>query len=56
MIAALVTLLPEPDSPTIASVLPLSTVKDTLSTAFSNPSSVGKVTQRSRTSRNAPVM
>src|SRR5436305_9575228 len=49
----LVTLLPEPDSPTIASDLPRSTVKDNPSTARTSPSSVGKWMRRLRTSRNA---
>src|SRR5690242_14426785 len=49
----LVTLLPEPDSPTIASDLPRSTENDSPSTALTMPSSVGKWMRRSRTSRNA---
>jgi hypothetical protein len=55
MIAWLVTDFPEPDSPTIARVLPFSTEKSTPSTAFTRPSSVGNWTLRSRTSRNAWV-
>src|SRR3954447_7006117 len=52
MIAWLVTDLPDPDSPTIASVRPFSTEKSTPSTALTMPSSVGNWTRRSRTSRN----
>src|SRR4051794_24669784 len=44
------TLLPEPDSPTIASVRPRSTPNETLRTASTTPSGVGKETTRSRTS------
>ena len=49
----LVTDLPDPDSPTMPIVLPRSSVKDSPSTALTRPSSVGKWTFRSRTSRNA---
>ncbi len=42
MIVRQVTLLPEPDSPTMPSVLPFSTLKLTPSTAFTMPSSVRK--------------
>ncbi len=42
MIARLVTLFPEPDSPTTPSVCPLSTENDTPSTARTTPSSVLK--------------
>ena len=42
MIVRHVTLLPEPDSPTIPSVLPFSTEKETPSTALTMPSSVLK--------------
>ena len=37
MIESAVTLLPQPDSPTIASVSPRSSEKDTPSTAFTSP-------------------
>jgi hypothetical protein len=47
------TLLPEPDSPTMPSAWPLSTVYETPSTAFTTPSSVGKWTLRSSTSSSA---
>src|SRR5688572_23582527 len=52
MIARLETLLPEPDSPTMPSVLPRSSVKLNPLTAFTRPSSVGKCTCRSFSSRN----
>ena len=52
-IAWLVTDLPEPDSPTMPSVLPRSSVKLSPSTARTRPSSVGNCTRRSRTSRKA---
>jgi len=48
-----VTLLPQPDSPTIASVLPFSTENETPSTAPTMPSSVRNCVFRSRTSRSA---
>ena len=51
--AWLVTDLPQPDSPTMPSVLPRSSVKLTPSTDLTSPSSVGKWTRRSRTSRKA---
>ena len=47
MIARLVTLLPEPDSPTMPSVLPRSSVNDSPSTDLTRPSSVGKWIRRS---------
>src|SRR5881227_542706 len=53
MIVRQVTLLPEPDSPTIPSVCPLSTVNETPSTARTTPSSVLKYVFRSLTSRSA---
>ena len=53
MIVRQVTLLPEPDSPTMPSVLPFSTWKLTPSTALTTPSSVRKWVLRSRTSRSA---
>ena len=52
MIDRLVTLLPEPDSPTMPSRLPRSSWNDRPSTDLTTPSSVGKCTRRSRTSRN----
>ena len=45
------TLLPDPDSPTIPSVSPGWTVNETPSTALTMPSSVLKWTRRSLTSR-----
>src|SRR5215218_14835 len=53
MMARLVTLLPEPDSPTIPRVWPGSREKLTPSTALTTPSSVSKWTRRSLTSSNA---
>src|SRR5436190_5348383 len=53
MIVRQVTLLPEPDSPTMPSVLPFSTLKLTPSTALTIPSSVWKYVFRSLTSRRA---
>src|SRR3954469_22446990 len=53
MIVRQVTLLPEPDSPTMPSVLPFSTWKLTPSTALTTPSSVRKCVRRSFTSRRA---
>ena len=50
MMVMQVTLLPQPDSPTIASVLPFSTVNETPSTAWTMPSSVRKYVFRSLTS------
>src|SRR5215207_8796888 len=47
-----VTLLPEPDSPTMPSVRPRSTLNDEPETACTMPSSVSKRTVRSLTSRN----
>src|SRR5439155_18896139 len=49
-----VTLLPEPDSPTIPSTSFSWTSNDTPSTAFTTPSSVGNSTWRSRTESTAP--
>ncbi len=51
--AWLVTDLPEPDSPTMPMVLPRSSRKLSPSTDLTSPSSVGKCTLRSRTSRYA---
>src|SRR5919199_6156327 len=53
MIVRQVTLLPEPDSPTIPSVSPFSIENETPSTALTTPSSVRKCVLRSRTSRSA---
>src|SRR5947208_16301712 len=53
MIVRHVTLFPEPDSPTMPSVCPLSTVNETPSTARTTPSSVLKYVFRSLTSRRA---
>src|SRR4051812_2469755 len=50
------TLLPEPDSPTTPRVSPRATEKETPSTAFTRPSSVGKLTCRSVTSRSCSGM
>ena len=50
MIARLVTLLPEPDSPTSASVSPRARLKETPFTAGTTPLSVLKRTRRSDTS------
>ena len=55
MIAWAVTLLPEPDSPTIASVFPRWTENETPSTAWTMPSSLGKRTTRSVTERYASL-
>src|SRR5438552_6469772 len=52
MIVRHVTLLPEPDSPTIPSVCPFSTSNETPSTALTIPSSVRKDVCRSLTSRS----
>ena len=46
--------LPEPDSPTIPSVLPRSRVKERPSVALTMPSEVGKWTRRSSTWRKGP--
>ncbi len=50
----LVTLLPEPDSPTMPSVRPCSTLNETPSTARTTPSSVENWTRRSLTCRYGP--
>src|SRR5438132_2688805 len=55
MIVRHVTLFPDPDSPTIPSVRPLSTVKLTPSTARTPPSPVTNSVVRSFTSRSAPL-
>src|SRR3954451_15658286 len=53
MIVRQVTLFPEPDSPTMPSVLPFATWKLTPSTSLTTPSSVRKCVRRSLTSRRA---
>ena len=50
MIARDSTVLPEPDSPTMPSVLPWASVSDTPCTAWSRPREVAKETLRSSTS------
>src|SRR5712692_8706426 len=52
MIAMAVTLLPEPDSPTMPTISRGLTVNETPSTARTKPSSVRNETWRSRTSRS----
>src|SRR5215470_11802493 len=52
----IVTLLPDPDSPTMPRVSPSETVNDTPSTALTTPSSVRKLTRRSRTSSSGSFM
>src|SRR2546430_15523072 len=52
MAARALTLLPDPDSPTMASVSPASSEWLTPSTAFTTPKSVKKWTRRSRISSN----
>ncbi|CAB4650015.1 unannotated protein [freshwater metagenome] len=51
-IERLVTVLPEPDSPTIATVSPALKLKSIPSTALTSPSSVGKETLRFLISSN----
>lgn len=51
-----VTLLPEPDSPTIPSVWPSSSVKETPSTALTTPSGVLKCVLRLLTSSSATAL
>ena len=51
-----VTDLPEPDSPTIPSVFPFSKEKESPSTAFTKPSSVGKLTERFLTSKKLLIL
>src|SRR6478736_763417 len=51
-----VTLLPDPDSPTMPSTWPGSTLKLTPSTAFTTPSSVLNSVRRSRTSRRGSLI
>ena len=55
MIESAVTDLPQPDSPTIPSVLPFSSEQLTPSTARTVPSRVKKCVRRSLTSRSAIV-
>ncbi len=50
-----VTDLPEPDSPTIATTSPRSTVNETPSTARTTPSSVANETRRSSTLRSCSL-
>src|SRR5215470_4979943 len=52
----IVTLLPEPDSPTMPRVSPSETLKETPSTARTTPSSVRKLTLRSLTSSSGSLM
>ena len=52
MIARLVTLLPDPDSPTMPSVSPRRTLNERSVTAWTTPSRVRKRTVRFRTSRS----
>src|SRR5437763_2728960 len=52
----MVTLLPEPDSPTMPSVSPSDRMSDTPSTALTRPSSVRKETLRSRTSSSGSAV
>ena len=52
-IVCAVTLLPEPDSPTIASTSPGASSKETPSTACTRPPSVSKQTRRSSTVSSA---
>ena len=56
MIVCAVTLLPEPDSPTIASTSPGRRSKLTPSTACSRPPSVAKPTRRSLTERSGAAL
>src|SRR5437867_4372777 len=56
MMDRLVTLLPEPDSPTMPRVFPRSITKDTPSTALTTPSSVANRTLRSLTCRYGSVV
>ena len=50
------TVLPEPDSPTMPSVLPWSSVKDTPWTARSGPREVAKETRRSSTASSGSAV
>ncbi len=51
MTASIATDLPEPDSPTIATTSPASTLRSMSSTALNGPAAVAKVTERLRISR-----
>src|SRR5882757_3678631 len=51
-----VTVLPEPDSPTMPSTSPRATSNDTPSTAFTTPARVKKWTFRSSTASTADMM
>src|SRR6185503_18815950 len=53
MMLSAVTLLPQPDSPTIPSVRPRSSLKSTPSTARTSPASVSKTVRSPLTSRRA---
>ena len=55
MIDITVTLLPEPDSPTMPSTCPASSVNETPSTARTRPFSVRNETLRSRTSSSGVI-
>src|SRR4051794_24598794 len=55
MIDITVTLLPEPDSPTIPRISPGAMLNDTPSTARTSPSSVRNETRRLRTSRSGSL-
>jgi hypothetical protein len=56
MIARLVTLLPDPDSPTTPRVSPRRRVNERFETAWTTPSRVLKRTVRLRTSRSIDVL
>ena len=55
MTERLVTVFPDPDSPTMATVSPEETLSDTPSTARTKPSSVGKATRRSLIRNNSDI-
>ena len=55
MIARLVTLFPDPDSPTTPSVSPRRSVNERFETAWTTPSRVLNLTDRSRTSSSTPL-
>ena len=55
MMARESTVLPDPDSPTMPSVLPRSRVSETPWTARSSPWGVAKETRRSSTARSGAV-
>ena len=56
LIAAAVVVLPEPDSPTMASVRPRETSSDTSRTAGAQPPAVRNDTDRSRIASNGDVV